>query len=79
MVVASYGGRPDHPDWYKNLVANPRVKVQILADRFDAIARTASPEEKQRLWPMMVGYYPLYDDYEARTDRDIPVVILQRA
>lgn len=79
VVVASKGGAPQHPQWYQNLVAEPNVHVQVQADRFDAVARTASPEEKERLWPTMTQLWPSYDDYEARTDRDIPVVIISRA
>lgn len=79
LVVASKGGSPDHPDWYKNLVANPNVQVQVKADRFTAQARTATPEEKARLWPQMAVIWPNYDDYQAKTRRDIPLVILERA
>lgn len=79
VVVASKGGDPDHPEWYKNLVANPRVKVQVKDDVFDAVARTATEDEKARLWPQMVQRWPDYDDYRTKTDRSIPVVILQRA
>lgn len=79
LVVASKGGSPDHPDWYKNLVANPKVQVQVKADRFTAQARTATPEEKARLWPEMARIWPNYDDYQAKTRRDIPLVILERA
>lgn len=78
ILVASKGGAPDHPQWYENLVANPEVKVQVLGDRYDGIARTASPEEKARLWPVMTELWPAYDDYQQRTDRDIPVVIISR-
>lgn len=78
LVVASKGGAPDHPHWYENLDANPKVGVQIKDDKYDGIARTASPEEKKRLWPIMTRHWPSYDDYQARTDRDIPVVIVER-
>ncbi|MCU1499440.1 MAG: nitroreductase [Acidimicrobiales bacterium] len=78
LFVASKGGAPEHPQWYDNLVADPRVKVQVLADRYDGVARTASPEEKARLWPIMTELWPSYDDYQAATDRDIPVVIVER-
>jgi deazaflavin-dependent oxidoreductase (nitroreductase family) len=79
VVVASKGGAPDNPEWYLNLTANPDVEVQVKGDRFRAHAHTADPEEKARLWPTMTAEWPSYDDYQARTDRDIPVVVLERA
>ena len=79
LVVASRGGTPDHPDWYKNLVANPDVRVQVKADRFDARARTATDGEKPALWELMATIWPAYNDYQKKTDRPIPVVILERA
>ncbi len=78
LVVASMGGAPRHPGWYLNLVAHPEAYLQIGPDRFWATARTASAEEKKRLWPKMVALYPEYADYQAKTERDIPVVILER-
>jgi F420H(2)-dependent quinone reductase len=78
-VVASYGGRPSHPAWYLNLSSNPEVEVQVKRDRFTAIARTAAPEERGRLWPLLVGMYPSYAAYERRTSREIPVVLLEPA
>ncbi|GAA1990842.1 nitroreductase family deazaflavin-dependent oxidoreductase [Nocardiopsis rhodophaea] len=79
VVVASNGGAPDSPSWYKNLTAYPQVGVQVKGDRFTAHARSASTQEKARLWPLMTEVWPDYDDYQAKTDRPIPVVILQRA
>ena len=79
LIVASKGGAPAHPSWYLNLCAEPRVTVQVGSDKFDAIARTASDEERRRWWPMMVKIWPAYDDYQAKTDRAIPVVALERA
>ncbi|ASU83724.1 nitroreductase family deazaflavin-dependent oxidoreductase [Nocardiopsis gilva YIM 90087] len=79
VVVASNGGAPDSPSWYKNLTAHPEVGVQVKGDRFTAHARTASTQEKARLWPLMAEVWPDYDNYQAKTDRPIPVVILQRA
>jgi deazaflavin-dependent oxidoreductase (nitroreductase family) len=76
LVVASAGGAPDHPQWYDNLVAQPEVEVQVLGDRYPGLARTASPEEKARLWPTMVDLWPAYEDYQAATPRDIPVVVI---
>ncbi|GAA4237738.1 nitroreductase family deazaflavin-dependent oxidoreductase [Actinomadura meridiana] len=79
LVVASKGGDDDDPLWYKNLQANPEVKVQVKGDRFTARARTATPEEKPPLWSKMAAVWPDYDQYQTKTDRDIPVVILERA
>jgi deazaflavin-dependent oxidoreductase (nitroreductase family) len=78
VVVGSQGGSPEHPLWYSNLVEHPEVNVQVGADRFTATARTATPAEKARLWPVMARIWPPYDEYQTRTDRDIPVVILSR-
>ncbi|MGE0825508.1 MAG: nitroreductase family deazaflavin-dependent oxidoreductase [Candidatus Binatia bacterium] len=78
VIVASKGGAPQHPGWYLNLVAQPTVEVQVLADRFRAKARTATGEERARLWKMMAAIYPPYDQYQAKTDREIPVVVLDR-
>jgi deazaflavin-dependent oxidoreductase (nitroreductase family) len=78
VIVASRGGAPQHPQWYRNLVAQPEIGVQVLADRFRARARTASPDEKPDLWKLMTGIWPAYDEYQARTTREIPVVILER-
>lgn len=79
VVVASRGGAPSHPQWYLNLDANPSVGAQVAADKFQATARTASPDEKPALWALMTGIYPSYDEYQAATEREIPVVILERA
>jgi deazaflavin-dependent oxidoreductase (nitroreductase family) len=76
VVVASQGGDPRHPAWYLNLEADPDVHVQVKADEFDARARTASGEERVRLWREMARIWPAYDDYQGRTDREIPVVVL---
>ena len=77
VVVASKGGDPDHPDWYKNLQANPEVEVQIKGDRFRAGTRTAGGEERQELWRLMTATWPDYDEYTKKTDREIPVVVLE--
>lgn len=76
VVIASYGGRPQHPDWYTNLVADPEVVVQIGGRRFAATARTADPVERAALWPRIVDAYRGYAEYQARTDREVPVVYL---
>jgi deazaflavin-dependent oxidoreductase (nitroreductase family) len=78
LVVASKGGAKRHPMWFLNLEANPEVQLQVGADRFPARARTASKREKPRLWKLMTSIWPEYDRYQSRTDREIPVVILER-
>ena len=77
VLVASKGGHPDHPDWYKNLVAGPEVEIVVDDERRAMRARTASPDEKATLWPEIVAVYKGYDGYQRSTDRDIPVVILE--
>jgi deazaflavin-dependent oxidoreductase (nitroreductase family) len=79
MIVASKGGSDEPPAWYRNIEADPNVEVQVRDERFNARARTASPEEKRELWPTMTSEWPAYDDYQKKTDRDIPIVILERA
>ncbi len=76
LVVASKGGAPNHPAWYLNLVANPSAVVQVWSDVIPVTARTATAEEKARLWPTMTAQWPDYDDYQKKTERDIPLVIL---
>lgn len=78
LVVASKGGADEPPAWYLNLEADPEVQVQVLGDRFTARARTATPEEKPDLWRTMTAAWPAYDEYQQRTAREIPVVILER-
>jgi deazaflavin-dependent oxidoreductase (nitroreductase family) len=78
VIVASQGGTPEHPDWYLNLVEHPEVGVQVKADKFRARTRTAEGEERERLWRMMNEIWPHYDEYQTRTDRQIPVVVLER-
>jgi deazaflavin-dependent oxidoreductase (nitroreductase family) len=79
VIVASKGGAPAHPDWYVNLVEQPEVEVQIRADRFPARARTATGEERTELWEEMLKHWAPYDEYQTKTDREIPVVVLDRA
>ena len=78
LIVGSVGGRDKHAQWYLNLVANPEVEMQVLADKFKARARTATPEEKPALWKAMTAIWPAYNDYQQRTSREIPVVVLER-
>jgi deazaflavin-dependent oxidoreductase (nitroreductase family) len=77
-VVASNGGSQGHPTWYLNLLADPNARVQVGADEFVARARTASAEERPRLWALMNEVWPAYNEYQTKTDREIPVVILER-
>jgi deazaflavin-dependent oxidoreductase (nitroreductase family) len=76
--VASNGGAAKHPAWYLNLVDSPEVRVQVGPETFAARARTATEEQKPRLWRLMASIWPEYDRYQARTARDIPLVILER-
>jgi deazaflavin-dependent oxidoreductase (nitroreductase family) len=78
LVVGSNGGAAKHPAWYLNLVDSPEVRVQVGPETFAARARTATEEEKPRLWRLMASIWPEYDRYQARTARDIPLVILER-
>jgi deazaflavin-dependent oxidoreductase (nitroreductase family) len=78
LVVASLGGAPRHPLWYLNLVDHPEVEVQVGAEKFRARARTADAGEKPRLWDLMASIWPDYNNYQAKTTRQIPVVILER-
>lgn len=77
ITVASQGGLPKHPLWYDNLTANPDVEVQIGGNVRKLRARTATPEERERLWPRLVAHYPGYGEYQTWTERTIPVVILE--
>lgn len=77
-VVASFAGLPTHPAWYLNLEANPDVHVQVKHERFPARARTTTGAERARLWELMLGVYPPYAGYQAKTEREIPVVVLER-
>jgi deazaflavin-dependent oxidoreductase (nitroreductase family) len=77
-IVASKGGAPEHPDWYLNLQGEPRVQVQVKGEVFDAKARTADGAERAGLWDEAVKVWPQYADYQKLTDRQIPVVVLER-
>jgi deazaflavin-dependent oxidoreductase (nitroreductase family) len=78
VVVASQGGAPAHPAWYFNLSEHPEVEVQVRADRFRARARTATAQERPELWRLMSSIWPAYNDYQQKTEREIPVVVLER-
>ena len=79
LVVASRGGSDQPPAWFLNLQADPSVHVQIKGDRFKARARTATADEKPAMWRTMTDVWPDYDQYQRRTEREIPVVVLERA
>jgi deazaflavin-dependent oxidoreductase (nitroreductase family) len=76
-VIASKGGAPAHPAWFLNLEASAEVGLQVKADKFAARARVASGDERTALWQQMVGIYAPYTDYQAATEREIPVVVLE--
>jgi deazaflavin-dependent oxidoreductase (nitroreductase family) len=74
-VIASKGGAPSHPAWYLNLEANPEVHLKVANEEFRVVSRVAEGDERTRLWNIMVEYYAPYTDYQAATDRKIPVVV----
>lgn len=76
FVIASKGGAPQHPGWYRNILANPEVELQVGTKRVKARARTATGEERARLWAKSLEFWPLYADYQKKTGREIPVVVL---
>ena len=75
FVVASKGGAPQHPGWYRNLQANPEAEVQVGTTRVKARARTATGEERARLWQEAIKFWPPYADYQGKTEREVPVVV----
>ena len=78
LLIASQGGLPKHPAWYLNIQEEPNVDVQVWDEQFRARARTAKPDERPAMWRQMTEVWPDYDDYQERTDREIPVVVLER-
>ena len=79
ILVASKGGHSHHPSWYLNLDANPDIELQVKADRFVAKARTATGDERAKLWDLMAQLFPTYNDYKIRAgSREIPVVVCER-
>jgi deazaflavin-dependent oxidoreductase (nitroreductase family) len=78
VIVASKGGAPEHPGWYANLAKTPEVELQVRDEVFPAHARVADGEERERLWKLAAEQWPAYDDYAKKTDREIPVVVLDR-
>jgi len=79
IIVASKGGAPQHPGWYRNILANPEVEVQVGTSKMKAKARTAAGEERSRLWETALKFWPPYADYQQKTQREIPVVVLDPA
>jgi deazaflavin-dependent oxidoreductase (nitroreductase family) len=78
VVVASKGGAPENPGWFENVVANPEAEIQVRGETVPVRATTAGGEERGRLWSLMTEVWPAYDEYQAKTDREIPVVVLSR-
>jgi deazaflavin-dependent oxidoreductase (nitroreductase family) len=78
VIVASKGGAPENPGWYRNLSKEPQVELQVKDEVFPARARTASGEERARLWKLAARQWPDYDEYQKKTEREIPVVVLER-
>lgn len=76
FVVASKGGAPEHPGWYRNLLADPQVELQVGTSHLRAVARTAEGAERAALWEKALEFWPPYADYQLKTDREIPVVVL---
>ena len=79
VVIASKGGMPDHPLWFRNLEADASCELQAGAKKLSARARVAEGEERERIWKQMVEVYPPYVDYQKNTERTIPVVVLDPA
>jgi deazaflavin-dependent oxidoreductase (nitroreductase family) len=78
VVVASKGGAPANPGWFENLLAEPQATIQVQGEQLPVRAAAAEGDERARLWSKMAEVWPAYDDYQARTDREIPVVVLSR-
>src|SRR3954467_2565406 len=79
VIVASKGGAPEDPGWYRNLTKDPDVELQVWDEVFPARAHTVEGEERARLWQLVTQQWPDYDAYAEKTDREIPVVVLERA
>lgn len=78
VVIASRGGAHDHPDWYKNLQAQPEATIQVKGERIPVRATTAAGQDRTRLWKLMTERWPSYDQYQQKTEREIPVVVFER-
>ena len=77
FVIASKGGAPEHPGWYRNILADPVVEVQVGTKKLKVRARTADGTERTRLWKKSLDFWPPYADYQTKTQREIPVVVLE--
>jgi deazaflavin-dependent oxidoreductase (nitroreductase family) len=78
VIVASKGGAPNHPAWFENLSADPNAEIEVPGERIPVVATVAEGEERNRLWSLMTEVWPAYDEYQQRTEREIPVVVLSR-
>ena len=78
VLVASKGGAPEDPDWFKNLKADPDAAIQVRDERIPVRAEVAQGAERERLWKLMTDVWPAYDEYQRKTSREIPVVVLRR-
>jgi deazaflavin-dependent oxidoreductase (nitroreductase family) len=78
IIIASKGGTPEHPDWFKNLEADPEAAIEVLDQRIPVRASVAEGDERERLWKLMTEVWPDYDEYQSKTERTIPVVVLER-
>lgn len=79
FIVASKGGAPEHPGWYRNILADADVEIQVGTEHIKARARTATGDERARLWKKALEFWPPYADYQIKTEREIPVVVLDPA
>lgn len=77
IIIASRGGAPEHPAWYENLLQEPQCEIQVASRRYKVIAHTASGAEREAMWQQLAQIYPTYNDYQAATKRQIPVVVLE--
>jgi deazaflavin-dependent oxidoreductase (nitroreductase family) len=78
VIMGSRGGSPTHPQWYQNILADPNVELQVKAEKFAAVARTAASPERELIWKEALKTWPRYDEYQSRTTRQIPVVVIER-
>jgi deazaflavin-dependent oxidoreductase (nitroreductase family) len=78
IVIASKGGAPENPAWFKNMETDPKASIQVEAEEIPVVMSTADGDERDRLWSAMLEEWPAYDDYKQKTDREIPVVVLSR-
>lgn len=77
VIIASKGGSPTHPLWYLNILDDPNVEIQYLADRWEGVARTVESPEREAMWAEACTQWPAFNDYQARTTRKIPVVVIE--